>query len=70
MLADVGPATLALARLGLGALVLVPLARVLHPGARLPVSARDRWRIFWSCSATIDVARVGGATLAVVGERS
>ena len=46
VLVDVGPATLALARLGLGALVLVPLARVLHPGAG-PVSARDRWRIFW-----------------------
>jgi drug/metabolite transporter (DMT)-like permease len=26
--------------------VLVPLARVLHPGAG-PVSTRDRWRIFW-----------------------
>jgi len=46
VLGDVGPATLALARLALGALVLVPLARVLHPGAG-PVSARDRWRIFW-----------------------
>ena len=46
VLVDVGPATLALARLGLGALVLVPLARVLHPGAG-PISARDRWRIFW-----------------------
>jgi drug/metabolite transporter (DMT)-like permease len=46
VLADVGPATLALARLALGALVLVPLARVLHPGAG-PVSTRDHWRIFW-----------------------
>ena len=46
VLFDVGPATLALARLALGALVLVPLARVLHPGAG-PVSTRDRWRIFW-----------------------
>jgi drug/metabolite transporter (DMT)-like permease len=46
VLADVGPATLALARLALGALVLLPLARVLHPGAG-PVTTRDRWRIFW-----------------------
>ena len=46
VLADVGPATLALARLALGALVLVPLARVLYAGAG-PVSTRDRWRIFW-----------------------
>ena len=46
VLVDVGPATLALARLALGALVLVPLARVLQPGVG-PVSTRDRWRIFW-----------------------
>src|SRR5262245_9704785 len=46
VLADVGPATLALARLGLGALVLVPLARILHPDAPR-ISPRDRWRVFW-----------------------
>jgi len=46
VLADIGPATLALVRLALGAVVLVPLARGLHPGARLS-SGRDRWRVFW-----------------------
>lgn len=46
VLQDVGPATLALARLAIGALVLVPLAL-----ARLPagdgLSRGDHWKVFW-----------------------
>jgi drug/metabolite transporter (DMT)-like permease len=46
VLDDVGPATLALGRLVIGALVLVPLARVLQPASE-PRAAADRWRIAW-----------------------
>ena len=45
-LEDVGPATLALGRLVIGTLVLVPLVRIFYPEAG-PLDARDRWRIMW-----------------------
>jgi drug/metabolite transporter (DMT)-like permease len=44
-LADVPPATLALARLVVGALALVPLARRATSSA--PFTGRDRWTIAW-----------------------
>ena len=46
VLADVGPATLALGRLAIGTAVLVPLVRILYPDAGR-LDGRDRWRIFW-----------------------
>jgi len=46
VLHDVGPATLAVARLALGAMVIVPLAFLQHaPDRRL--SRADRWNVFW-----------------------
>jgi drug/metabolite transporter (DMT)-like permease len=46
VLQDVGPATLALVRLVVGALLLVPLALLRRPaGDRL--SRGDHWRVFW-----------------------
>jgi drug/metabolite transporter (DMT)-like permease len=46
VLEDMGPATLALARLAIGAAILVPLARARRPaGDRL--SRADRWNLFW-----------------------
>ncbi len=45
VLADVGPATLALARLFLGSLLLVPLALARRNGRRF--SAKDRWSLMW-----------------------
>ncbi|HLF48112.1 MAG TPA: EamA family transporter [Methylomirabilota bacterium] len=45
VLADVGPATLALARLFLGSLLLVPLALARRDGRRL--SRGDRWSLMW-----------------------
>lgn len=46
VLQDVGPATLALVRLAIGALILVPLALYRRPaGDRL--SRADHWRVFW-----------------------
>jgi len=46
VLFDVGPATLALARLVIGALILVPLARI-YRGDATPLSRGDRVRVFW-----------------------
>ena len=46
VLHDVGPATLAVARLALGAMVIVPLAFL--QGARdRRLSRADRWNVFW-----------------------
>jgi drug/metabolite transporter (DMT)-like permease len=46
VLEDMGPATLALARLAIGAVVVVPLARARRPaGDRL--TRADRWNVFW-----------------------
>ena len=46
VLRDVGPVTLAVARLALGAAVIVPLAMARRPvGDRL--SRSDRWSVFW-----------------------
>ena len=46
VLHDVGPATLAVARLALGAMVIVPLAFLQRaPDRRL--SRPDRWNVFW-----------------------
>ena len=46
VLQDVGPGTLALARLAIGALILVPLALSRRPaGDRL--SRGDHWKVFW-----------------------
>ena len=43
----VPPATLALIRLAIGALVLIPLAVALRPAAAAPIGRTDRWRILW-----------------------
>ncbi len=43
----VPPATLALIRLVIGALVLIPLAVALQPAAAAPIGRADRWRIRW-----------------------
>lgn len=46
VLHDVGPATLAVARLAIGAAILVPLALARGP-VRHPLSRADRWSVFW-----------------------
>ena len=46
VLQDVPPASLAVARLALGAAVIVPLALAWRP-ARDTLSRSDRWRVFW-----------------------
>jgi drug/metabolite transporter (DMT)-like permease len=46
VLHDVGPATLAVARLALGAMVIVPLAFLQRPPDRR-LSRADRWNVFW-----------------------
>ena len=46
VLHDVGPATLALARLAIGALVIVPLAFAPRRTDRR-LSRADRWKVFW-----------------------
>jgi len=43
----VPPATLALIRLVIGALVLIPLAVALQPAAAAPIGRADRWSIRW-----------------------
>jgi drug/metabolite transporter (DMT)-like permease len=43
----VPPATLALIRLVIGALVLIPLAVALQPAAAAPIGRADRWNIRW-----------------------
>src|SRR5215475_14514058 len=43
----VPPATLALIRLVIGALVLIPLAVALRPAAAAPIGRADRWSILW-----------------------
>ena len=43
----VPPATLALIRLVIGALVLIPLAVALRPAAAAPIRRADRWSILW-----------------------
>ena len=43
----VPPATLALIRLMIGALVLIPLAVALQPAAAAPIGRADRWSIRW-----------------------
>jgi drug/metabolite transporter (DMT)-like permease len=47
VLHDVGPATLALARLALGAMVIVPLAFLRRTPGRRRLSRADRWNVFW-----------------------
>jgi drug/metabolite transporter (DMT)-like permease len=47
VLQDVGPATLALARLALGAMVIVPLAFLRRAPGRRRLSRADRWNVFW-----------------------
>ncbi len=50
VLADVGPATLGLARLVIGACILAPWALTRRqPGVRL--SRADRWSVFWTITA-------------------
>jgi len=46
VLHDVGPATLAVARLAIGAAIIVPLALARRP-ARDRLSRADRWSVFW-----------------------
>lgn len=46
-LADVPPSTLALIRLVVGSLILVPLALALRRPGASTLSSADRWRIFW-----------------------
>lgn len=46
VLQDVGPATLAVARLALGAAVIVPLAMARRPAGDT-LSRSDRWNVFW-----------------------
>lgn len=46
VLHDVGPATLAVARLALGAMVIVPLA-FLQAARDRRLSRADRWNVFW-----------------------
>ena len=46
VLHDVGPATLAVARLALGSMVIVPLAFLQGPRDRR-LSRADRWNVFW-----------------------
>lgn len=46
VLHDVGPATLALARVAIGATLLVPLAVASRPHSRA-LSRSDRWKVFW-----------------------
>ena len=43
----VPPATLALIRLVIGALVLIPLAVALRPATAAPIGRADRWSILW-----------------------
>ena len=44
---DIPPSTLALARLVIGSLILVPLAFALRKPDALSFSRADRWRTFW-----------------------
>lgn len=46
-LADVPPSTLALIRLVVGSLILVPLALALRRPGASTLSPADRWRVFW-----------------------
>lgn len=46
-LADVPPSTLALIRLVVGSLILVPLASALRRPGASTLSPADRWRVFW-----------------------
>jgi drug/metabolite transporter (DMT)-like permease len=46
-LADVPPSTLALIRLVVGSLILVPLASALRRPGAPTLSPADRWRVFW-----------------------
>jgi drug/metabolite transporter (DMT)-like permease len=46
-LADVPPSTLALIRLVVGSLILVPLALALRRPGASTLSSADRWRVFW-----------------------
>ena len=56
VLQDVGPATLALVRLGIGALLLVPLALARRPaGDRL--SRGDHWKVFWMGLLGFEIGR-------------
>lgn len=43
----VPPATLALIRLAIGALVLIPVAVAVRPAAAAPIRRADRWSIVW-----------------------
>jgi drug/metabolite transporter (DMT)-like permease len=47
VLEEIPPATLALFRLVVGALILVPLARAVRRAERRPLSRADRWSIVW-----------------------
>ncbi|MBI2525614.1 MAG: DMT family transporter [Candidatus Rokubacteria bacterium] len=47
VLADVGPATLALARLVIGSAILVPVALAIRRGDPRRFVSTDRWNLFW-----------------------